>query len=70
MRTTVNIDDDLWEEAWRATGPTTKRGLIEAGLRALVEQAARRRAIALAGSMPDMEAPPRRRIGGQPDDPR
>ncbi len=60
MRTTVNIDDALWEEAWRVTSLPTKRALIEAGLRALVAQAARRRAIALAGSMPELEAPPRR----------
>ena len=70
MRTTVNIDDQLWEEAWRAIQPATKRALIEAGLRALVARAARRRAIALAGSMPNLEAPPRRRLTDRADDPR
>ncbi len=61
MRTTVEIDDRLWEEASAVVQAGTKRVLIEAGLRALVDQAARRRAIALAGSMPDLESPPRRR---------
>ena len=70
MRTTVDIDDELWEEAWRVGNLATKRALIEAGLRALVQQAARERAIALAGSMPDIELPTRRRIGGAIDAPR
>ena len=61
MRTTVEIDDELWEEARRTVKMATKRALIEAGLRALVQQAARERAIALAGSMPGIEAPARRR---------
>jgi Arc/MetJ family transcription regulator len=63
MRTTVDIDDELWELARRAGDHLTKRALIEAGLRALVLQAARRRAIALAGSMPELDEPVRRRVG-------
>jgi Arc/MetJ family transcription regulator len=64
MRTTVTIDDALWREAERVTPAPTKRALIEMGLRALVDGAARRRAIALAGTMPDIEMPPRRSFGG------
>jgi len=63
MRTTLNIDDDLWQEAWRVTDPPSKRALIEMGLRELVRRAARQRAIALAGSMPAAVAPPRRNPG-------
>ncbi len=65
MRTTVTIDDELWEEASRVAQAPTKRALIELGLKALVAQAARRRAIALAGSMPDLELPPRRSFGSE-----
>lgn len=65
MRTTVTIDDDLWQEAQRVSDAPTKRALIEAGLKALVDQAARRRAIALAGSMPEVVEPPRRSFGSE-----
>ncbi len=65
MRTTVNIDDNLWEEASRVQEAPTKRALIEMGLQALIDQAARRRAIALAGSMQNIEAPPRRSFSGE-----
>ena len=61
MRTTVVIDDELWAAAQRVTDAPTKRALIELGLQALVEQDARRRAIRLAGTMPDIEMPPRRK---------
>lgn len=49
MRTTVTIDDELWAEAQRVIRAPTKRALLEMGLTALIEQAARHRAIALAG---------------------
>ncbi|MEK6607790.1 MAG: type II toxin-antitoxin system VapB family antitoxin [Myxococcota bacterium] len=61
MRTTLDIDDALLDEARRATGETTKTALVERGLRALVEHAARRRLAALAGTVPAAKAPPRRR---------
>jgi Arc/MetJ family transcription regulator len=65
MRTTVEIDDDLWNRATQAVPTTTKRALIEQGLRALVDRAARQRAITLAGSMPDIEVPSRTRFRGK-----
>lgn len=37
MRTNIVIDDDLMEEAMRATGLKTKRAVVEAGLRKLVQ---------------------------------
>jgi len=37
MRTNIVIDDALLQEAMQATGLTTKRAVVEAGLRLLVE---------------------------------
>jgi Arc/MetJ family transcription regulator len=36
VRTNIDIDDDLMEEAMRATGDKTKRAVVERGLRMLV----------------------------------
>jgi len=36
MRTNIVIDDDLMEQAMRATGSKTKREAVEMGLRSLV----------------------------------
>lgn len=36
MRTNIVIDDKLLSEAMKATGATTKREVVELGLRALV----------------------------------
>jgi Arc/MetJ family transcription regulator len=46
MRTNIEIDDDLLEEAMRATGQTTKRGTVEEALRQVVTTYRRRQAIA------------------------
>jgi Arc/MetJ family transcription regulator len=62
MRTTLDLDDDLLAEAQKATGAATKTAVIELGLRALVEQAARKRLIALRGRIPAARAPRRRRV--------
>jgi Arc/MetJ family transcription regulator len=61
MRTTLDLDEKLLEEAKRATGMTGKTAVIEEGLRALVQQAARRRLAALAGTVPSAKAARRRR---------
>jgi Arc/MetJ family transcription regulator len=45
MRTNIDIDDGLLAEAMVATGLTTKKATVEEGLRALVLQHRRRRAI-------------------------
>ncbi len=37
MRTNIDIDDDLMAEAMRITGETTKKAVVEAGLRKLVQ---------------------------------
>jgi Arc/MetJ family transcription regulator len=37
MRTNIDIDDDLMREAMRASGATTKRAVVEQGLRMLIQ---------------------------------
>ncbi len=61
MRTTLDLDEALLAKAMEVTGARTKTETIERGLRALVEEAARRRLIALMGTVPNAKAPPRRR---------
>jgi Arc/MetJ family transcription regulator len=50
MRTTLNIDDQLLEEARRLTGIEGRAALVKEGLRALVERESARRLAALGGS--------------------
>lgn len=45
MRTNIEIDDDLLEEAMAATGLATKRATVEEALRQVVNQKRRREAI-------------------------
>ena len=61
MRTTLNIDDHLLEEAGRLTGIKEKTALIRAGLEALIAREIGRRLAALGGTQPDFEAAPRQR---------
>mgnify|MGYP001573000314 CR=1 FL=1 len=61
MRTTLNIDDRLLEEAQRLTGITERTALVREGLKALVERESARRLAKLGGSDPDMKKVPRRR---------
>jgi Arc/MetJ family transcription regulator len=61
MRTTLVMDDALFEEARRESGEKTKTAVVERGLRLIVEEAARRRLAALGGKIPDAGAAPRRR---------
>jgi len=65
MRTTVTIDDELLAQAHEATGIDERASLIRAGLKALVEREAARRLILMGGTMPDLDAVPRRRF--EPD---
>lgn len=61
MRTTLNLRDELVEEARRATGIEEKTALVHAGLQALIDREKARRLAALGGSQPDLEVPDRRR---------
>jgi Arc/MetJ family transcription regulator len=61
MRTTVTLDDDLVKEAKRLTGKDKVSELVNEGLRVLVRSEKAKRLIALGGSEPNAETPPRRR---------
>ena len=61
MRTTLNLDDDLLEEAHRITGMRERTALIHEGLRALIERESARRLARLGGSEPHLRPTPRRR---------
>lgn len=62
MRTTVNIDERLLEEARRVSGVDGRTALIHEGLRALIERESARRLASLGGSEPQLQAIPRRRL--------
>ena len=62
MRTTLNVDDQLLEEARRLTGIEGRAALVNEGLRALVERESARRLAALGGSAPGLQPVPRRRM--------
>lgn len=62
MRTTINLDDDLLEEAHRVTGLRERTELVHEGLRALIAREKARRLARLAGSEPRLRTAPRRRV--------
>jgi Arc/MetJ family transcription regulator len=61
MRTTINIDDGLIEQARRVTGTRERTALIHDGLRALIARESAKRLARLGGSDPRAKAPRRRR---------
>jgi Arc/MetJ family transcription regulator len=61
MKTTLNIDDDLLEEARRLTNIDEKTALVRAGLEALISIESARRLAALGGTQPNLRSVPRRR---------
>jgi Arc/MetJ family transcription regulator len=61
MRTTLNIDDDLLEEARRLSGIDEKTSLVRAGLVALIARESARRLAALGGTEKSARSIPRRR---------
>jgi len=62
VRTTLNIDETLIDNAKRLTGISERTELIHEGLRALISRASARRLARLGGSEPGIKAIPRRRI--------
>ena len=60
MRTTLNIDDDLYAQAVALCGLKEKTALMREGLKALIERESARRLAALSGSEPNI-APSARR---------
>jgi Arc/MetJ family transcription regulator len=61
MRTTVNLDEQLIEQAQRVTGMQERTALIHEGLRALIARESARRLARLGGSDPGAKASVRRR---------
>ena len=62
MRTTVTIDDELFERAQYLTGIENKSELIREGIRSLVARESARRLAKLGGTMPELKPIPRRRF--------
>jgi Arc/MetJ family transcription regulator len=51
MRTNIEIDDSLMRRALRATGLTTKKAVVEAGLRQLIKLHRQKAILALGGKI-------------------
>ena len=66
MRTTLNIDDELFQQARELSGLREKTALIREGLKALIERESARRLAKLGGSEPGLEPIPRRRSEAEP----
>lgn len=65
MRTTINIDDKLLDEARELTGLREPPALVREALTALIQREAAKRLSRLGGSAPDLVAPHRRRAGSE-----
>jgi Arc/MetJ family transcription regulator len=51
MRTNIEIDDELIQEALRVSGLKTKRAAVEAGLKALIRLNRQKKILDLAGKV-------------------
>jgi Arc/MetJ family transcription regulator len=67
VRTTLNIDDKLLEQASGLSGIQEKTALVREALKALLERESARRLAQLGGTQPQIEPIPRRREA-LPDD--
>jgi hypothetical protein len=63
MRTTLIVDQDLFERARQLTGIRKKAALVRAGLEALIAREAARRLAALGGAELGLHSVPRPRTG-------
>jgi Arc/MetJ family transcription regulator len=61
MRTTLNIDDAILEQAAKLTGVKEKTSLVRMGLLALIAKASSQRLANLAGTEPKLQPIRRRR---------
>lgn len=61
MRTTINLDEALLDEARRLTGVKESTALVREGLKALIERESARRLARLGGTEIDLRPAPRRR---------
>ena len=62
MRTTLNIDEEIFERASELTGIKEKTALVNEALKSLVARISAKRLAALGGSAPHLKPIPRRRI--------
>jgi Arc/MetJ family transcription regulator len=60
MRTTITIDDDLYNKAAHLMGMSEKSAVIRESLQALIERESAKRLALLGGSEPQVEAISRR----------
>jgi Arc/MetJ family transcription regulator len=61
MRTTLNIEDELLNQAAELTGIKEKTSLVRLGLEALIARESAKRLAALGGTEKNLETIPRRR---------
>jgi metal-responsive CopG/Arc/MetJ family transcriptional regulator len=61
MRTTITIDDELWEKVEHFFGQDKRNAVIRKALNEMVQREAGRRLASLGGSQPGFKAAPRRR---------
>ena len=61
MRTTINLDETLLDQARRLTGLRERTAVIREGLKALIERESARRLARLGGSEASAQPIPRRR---------
>lgn len=67
MRTTVTIDDDLYQRALDVANPEMAKGdLFREAIKVFVRVQAGKRLAALGGKAPTMKSIPRRRPADQP----
>ena len=63
MRTTLNIEDKLLDQAAKLTGVEEKTALVRLGLEALIARESAKRLALLGGTEKNMKKIPRRRVG-------
>lgn len=62
MRTTLNLDEELFRKVVQMTGLKEKTKLVHMGLQALLRNAAYQRLSKLHGAIKEAKAPPRRKM--------
>lgn len=67
MRTTIKLDDALFEKASKLTGLNEKTALVREGLKALIERESARRLARLGGTEPQLNGVPRRTLAAPSD---
>ena len=60
MRTTIDIDDELYQQAAQLTGINEKTALVREALNALIERESAKRPAKLGGREPQLKNIPRR----------